>query len=102
MLKKIKKSFIASAVLATGLAFGGAARAADTQAADMSVKIPRIQRLSGVDTLVTTIVSKSKIAGTLEKDASGTLVMDANGNFKFNFSGNIYFYFVRLKRNLLI
>jgi len=50
-----------------------------------------IQPLTGIDTLVTTIVTKSKIAGSLEKNADGTLAMDANYNFKFNFSGPVYF-----------
>ena len=75
---KVKKSFLASAVLAATFAFGGTAQAASP-----------IQPLSGVDTLLTTIATKSKITGTLEKDANGMLVMDANG-FKFNFSGNVY------------
>lgn len=73
-----KKSFLAGAVLAATLTLGGTAQAEKL-----------IQPLSGVDTLLTTIVTKSSITGTLEKDANGMLVMDANG-FKFNFSGNIY------------
>ena len=80
MSKQYKKSFIAGAVLAAGLVFGGAVHAGSI-----------IQPLSGVDKLVTTIVSKSKISGSLEKDANGGLVLDANGNFKFNFSGKIYY-----------
>ena len=74
-----KNTFLASAVLAATLAFGGTAQAASL-----------IQPLSGVDTLLTTIVTKSKIAGSLEKDANGNLAMDANG-FKFNFSGKVYY-----------
>ncbi|MEW6330290.1 MAG: hypothetical protein AB1560_02415 [Pseudomonadota bacterium] len=83
MIKKVRKSFIAGVVLAAGLAFSVSGYA------DMKHKI--IQPLSGVDTMLTTIVSKSKIAGTLEKDAYGNLALDANGNFKFNFSGDIYY-----------
>lgn len=74
-----KKSFLVSAVLAATLAFGGTAQAEKL-----------IQPLSGVDTLLTTIVTKSKITGSLEKDANGNLTMDANG-FKFNFSGKVYY-----------
>lgn len=50
-----------------------------------------LQPLSGVDSMLTTIVSKSRISGGLAKDASGNLAMDANMNFMFNFSGNVFF-----------
>ena len=74
------KTFLASAALAVPLSFGGIAQAANL-----------IQPLSGVDTLLTTIVTKSKISGSLEKNEYGNLAMDANGNFKFNFSGKVYY-----------
>jgi len=77
---QVKKTFLSSAVLAATLAFGGTAQAASL-----------IQPLSGVDKLLTTIVTKSKISGSLGKDASGNLAMDANGNFMFYFSGKVYY-----------
>ena len=46
--------------------------------------------LSGVDTMLTTIATKSMITGGLAKNADGMLDMDANGNFMFNYSGDVY------------
>lgn len=84
MLKTLNKSqsILLGSVLVASLAFSQAGHAMGKGF---------IQPLSGIDTLLTTIVSKSKIAGSLEKDAYGNLALDANGNFKFNFSGKIYY-----------
>ena len=46
--------------------------------------------LSGVDTMLTTIATKSMITGELAKDANGMLLMDSKGNFMFNYSGDVY------------
>ena len=79
MLHHFKKALLTSTILAIGLSVTSIGHAASTQ------------KLSGVDKLLTTIVSKSKIKGGLEKDANGVLVTDAIGNFKFNYSGDIYY-----------
>ena len=78
MLQYFKKSVLTGTALAVGLSLASIGHAAPTP-------------LNGVDTLLTTVVSKSKIKGGLEKDANGNLAMDVNGNFKFNFSGNVYY-----------
>jgi len=44
--------------------------------------------LTGVDTLLTTIVTKSAISGALAKQ-DGYLQMDANGNFMFDYAGDV-------------
>ena len=80
MLQYFKKSVLTGAILAVGLGLANISHAAVS-----------VQPLSGVDTLLTTVVSKSKIKGGLEKDVNGNLAMDANGNFKFNFTGDIYY-----------
>jgi len=51
------------------------------------------QPLSGADTVLTTYVSKSRIAGALRKE-NGYLLTDngmPDGNFLFDFSGDIYY-----------
>lgn len=48
------------------------------------------ESLSGVDTMMTTIATKSMITGGLAKKADGMLDMDAAGNFMFNYSGDVY------------
>lgn len=83
MLKTLKQIMLTASIVATMLAF--------TPASYASNNVPRIQRLTGVDNLVTTFASKSIISGALEKDASGNLTTDANGNFKFNFSGDLFY-----------
>ena len=46
--------------------------------------------LTPQDRLVTTIIDKSVIAGSLEHDASGMLTRDAKGNVKFNYTGSVH------------
>jgi hypothetical protein len=81
-MKTFKKSALIGSILAATLTFGQAGHAAGSAS---------LKPLTGIDKITTTFVTKSKIAGTLEKDANGYLVMDANGNFKFNFSGDIFY-----------
>ncbi|WP_455220608.1 hypothetical protein [Kaarinaea lacus] len=47
-------------------------------------------KLTPQDALVTTIVDKSVISGSLAKDAEGKLVYDAVGNARFQYTGKIY------------
>ncbi|HEY0720219.1 MAG TPA: hypothetical protein VGE50_03085 [Gammaproteobacteria bacterium] len=81
MSLRVKKTLLTGAMLAATLTFGSA-NAGQYGAPP--------QPLSGVDTMLTSIVSKSYISGGLEKDANGNLSMDANGNFKFNFTGSVH------------
>ncbi len=46
--------------------------------------------LTPQDRLVTTIIDKSVIAGSLEHDAGGMLTRDAKGNVKFNYTGDVH------------
>lgn len=80
-MSKTKSLLFASLVVAMS-AFGSASHAGMKSS---------IQPLTGADTLLSTYVSKSRIAGALEKDAYGNLSLDANGNFKFNFNGDIFY-----------
>lgn len=77
-----------SLLLATALAFGGAAGATPPPSPPNGT----VQGLSGVDTLLTTVISKSMISGALAKDpVTGLLALDANGNFMFDYSGDVYY-----------
>lgn len=76
----LKKSLLIVAMLAATLTSG-------TASAGQYGDTP--EPLSGVDTMLTSVVSKSYITGGLEKDANGNLSMDENGNFKFNFTGSV-------------
>jgi len=80
---QFSKSILIAGALLTAASFSTASHAMRWGSA--------IQPLSGADTLLTTYVSKSKIAGALEKDADGNLIMDAEGNFNFTFDGDIYY-----------
>jgi len=47
--------------------------------------------LPPVDRFLTTLIDKSVIAGSIEKDpATGMIAMDGNGNLKFSYTGKIY------------
>jgi hypothetical protein len=46
--------------------------------------------LPPVDNFLTTLIDKSVIAGSIEKDQAGMIAVDANGNLKFNYTGKIY------------
>lgn len=46
--------------------------------------------LPPVDSLMTTIIDKSVISGSIAKDDAGNLAFDAAGNLMFNYSGKIY------------
>lgn len=81
-ISKIKKSMLIGSLLMAAFSISG------TSYANTKMSI---QPLTGIDTMLSTYVSKSKISGTLEKDAYGNLALDANGNFKFNFTGSIYY-----------
>jgi hypothetical protein len=81
-MKTFKKTALVASILAATLTFGQSGHAEGQGS---------IKQLTGIDEITTTFVTKSKIAGSLEKDANGNLAMDANGNFKFNFSGDIYY-----------
>lgn len=82
-MSQLKKSL----VLASLLMFSGAGLAASPS----NPPVGTAQGLSGVDTLLTTVVSKSMISGALAKDpATGLLALDPNGNFMFDYSGDVF------------
>lgn len=91
--KSVQISALLSTLLAAAVVLGGATAASAAGAIPAIPAVPSsaLQPLTGADTLLTTFLSKSKIAGGIRKNADGTLAIDPNtGDAPFDFSGSIY------------
>lgn len=80
MFNVLKKSLISTSV-ATALVLALAACGSEDAVSDTTA-------LTGVDTQLTTIVTKSNVSGSLLRE-NGLLLKDVNGNYRFAYSGPV-------------
>lgn len=82
----LKKSLVSTSVAVALVMTLTACGSSDTSS-PASVETRSV--LTGVDTLLTTIVTKSSVSGALVKDENNSLARDTNGNFMFDYTGPV-------------
>jgi hypothetical protein len=74
---QLLKNYLAATAVIIGLGFSAATLADGT-------------KLPPLDSFLSTMINKSMISGSIQKDATGNIIVDANGNMMFDYTGKVY------------